>query len=530
MSWKSTKKYESLLQINNAILKEHTREGLFRAIATELKKLFHYDRCSINLYDPDTKSLSYFATAEGIKPEGITCTTSRPLPSGSVANLVIESRRPVIIKDLLQHPELTTADTMLRRGLVSTMAFPLIIRDDFLGSFHVAFKKCPTNVDEITSFLEDLSSQITIAIDNMMSYYKLRKINERLEKQKQYVLEKVDNQDKDFFFTSRVMGKLMNDVDLIANSDTAVLISGETGTGKDHIARHIHNLSSRRKQLFVKVNCAALVPTLIESELFGHAKGSFTGASARRTGRFEMADGGSIFLDEVGELPMKSQAKLLQVLEEKTFERVGESTPVSVDFRIISATNQDLKVKIRDMAFRRDLYYRLNTIHIEIPPLRDRVDDIALLVRSFTTRFAEKWQKPEARYSSSAMDALCRYPWPGNVRELQNVVERIMILRGGHTINESDIHHLLHSFESEEQESGKEGFPTREEMEKRHIEKALEHCGGVIGGRHGAARLLGIPRTTLQYRMKKLGVVPGAFSGAGAASEAANDSLRNEYA
>jgi len=506
MPWKSDKKYESLLRINNAIIKERTREGLFRAIATELKKLFPYDRCSINLYDPETKSLSYFATAEGVKPEGITCRTSRPLPRGSVANLVIESRRPVIIEDLSKQYDLTTADTMLREGLVSTMAYPLIIRDDFLGSLHIAFKKCPSNMTELNSFLEDLSTQITIAVDNILSNYKLRKINEKLETQKQYVLEKIDKLNQDFYFISHTIGELMNDVDLIADSDTAVFISGETGTGKDHIARYIHNLSSRRDQLFVKINCAALVPTLIESELFGHAKGSFTGASTGRIGRFEMADGGTIYLDEIGELPLQSQAKLLQVLEEKTFERVGESTPISVDFRVISATNQDLKTIIHQDKFRRDLYYRLNTIHLEIPPLRERVEDIPLLVRCFTTRFAEKMQKPEARYTQSAVEALCRYLWPGNVRELQNVVERVMILRGGHAVTGTDIDHLLHSFEPAEARPDEERFLTRQEMEKRHIEKALECCGGIVGGKVGAARLLGIPRTTLQYRIKKLGI------------------------
>jgi transcriptional regulator with GAF, ATPase, and Fis domain len=506
MLWNSDKKYETLLTINNATIKEHTREGLFRTIATEIKKIFHYDRCSVNLYDPETNSLSYFATAEGIKPEGITCQTSRPLSKGSVANLVIESRTPVVIKDLSEHPELTTADTMLKEGLRATMAFPLVMRDEYLGSFHIAFKKLPPNIDEIIAFSEELSAQITVAVDNMLSYDKQRKKNERLEKQKQYVLEKIGKSYEEFYFNSPVMSKVMNDVNLISDSDTSVLITGETGTGKDHIARYIHNHSSRRDQLFVKVNCAALAPTLIESELFGHAKGSFTGANNRRTGRFEMADGGTIFLDEIGELPISVQAKILQVIEDRTFERVGESAPTSVDFRIISATNQDLSRKIREDKFRRDLYYRLNIMHILIPPLRDRAEDIPLLVRCFTTKFAGKIQKPEARYTSSAIEALCRYPWPGNVRELQNAVERIMILRGGHTITGTDINHLLHSFEADEDEMGEERFLTRHEMEKRHIEGALEHCRGIVGGKHGAARLLGIPRTTLQYRMKKLGI------------------------
>jgi transcriptional regulator with GAF, ATPase, and Fis domain len=254
------------------------------------------------------------------------------------------------------------------------------------------------------------------------------------------------------------------------------------------------------------VNCAALAPTLIESELFGHAKGSFTGANNKRIGRFEMADGGTVFLDEIGELPLPVQAKLLQVIEHKTFERVGESSPTSIDFRIIAATNQDLRSNIQKEKFRRDLYYRLSIMHVHIPPLRDRGEDIPLLVGCFTSRFAGRMQKPEARYTSSALEALSRYPWPGNVRELQNVVERIMILRGGHTINATDINHLLHSFESDEAKTEEERFLTRTEMEKSHIEGALKRCGGVVGGKRGAARLLGIPRTTLQYRMRKLGV------------------------
>jgi len=342
----------------------------------------------------------------------------------------------------------------------------------------------------------------------MLSYEKLRLINEKLEKEKRYVLERLDLLNQKFYYNSGVMVDLMRDVDLVADTDTSVLISGETGTGKDHIARYIHNLSRRKHHLFVKVNCAALVPTLIESELFGHAKGSFTGASNRRIGRFEMADGGTAFLDEIGDLPIQSQAKLLQVLEEKTFERVGESTPVSVDFRVISATNQNLPRKIQDRTFRRDLYYRVNTVHLNIPSLRDRIGDVPLLVRCFTTNFSEKLQKPETRYSSAAVEALCQYPWPGNVRELENLVERIMIHRAGHLITEEDIHRLLQPLEPTEK-GYIGGFLTKDEMEKKHIEDALSQCGWVIGGEDGAARLLGIPRSTLQYRMKKLGIEAG---------------------
>ena len=505
MGWNSTQRQEILLKINNAIIKEHTREGLFRTIAIEIKKVFHYDRCSINLYNPDTNMLSYFATAEGLKPEGITC-ESRPLSRGSIANLVLKSKKPVIIKDLSQRLELNTAHTMLKEGLRATAAFPMVIRNEYLGSFHLSFKELPSDMDDLVAFSEQLAIQITIAVDNMLSYEKQREKNERLEKQRQYVLERSGKSYEDFYFGSSAMQKLMNDVKLISEYNTSVLITGETGTGKDRIARYIHNLSPRRDQLFVKVNCAALAPTLIESELFGHAKGSFTGANNKRTGRFEAADGGTIFLNEIGELPLPVQAKLLQVIENKTFERVGESLPISVNCRIISATNQDLRTGIQEEKFRRDLYYRLSIMHIQMPALRDRREDIPGLVRYFTSRFANRMQKPEARYTSSGMEALCRYSWPGNVRELQNVIERIMILRGGCTVTDKDIKHSLQFFEAHEAEMVEQGFPTLREIEKRHIDRALTHCGGAVGGVKGAARLLGIPRTTLQYRIKKLGI------------------------
>jgi len=510
MPWQSKQKYECLLNINNAIITKKTREDLFEAIATQLRKFFPYDRCSIQLYDPVESSITYFATAKGIKPNGISCETSRPLSAGAIANMVIKSGKPIIIQDLSNVAHLTSADSMLMAGLTSTMAFPLIIRDKIIGSLHCSFKKCPENIRELAGFLEDLCKQIPIAIDNMLSYEKLMNMNEALEKQKGFVLEKINKANEAFYFTSRKMTKLKNDMDLVAKSNASVLIVGETGTGKDLVARYIHNHSPRSRNLFVKVNCASLAPSLIESEFFGHAKGSFTGATVKRIGRFEMADGGTIFLDEIGELPLQNQAKLLQVLEDKSFERVGESTPISADFRVISATNQNLTKNIRAGKFRRDLFYRINTIHLEIPPLRERVEDIELLVRCFTANFSKIMQRPEAQYSPSAIDALVQYRWPGNVRELQNAVEKIMILSNGQKLTEADIERLLHPFDSEESPTQGRQFLTRDEMEKRHIQEALERCGGRSGGKHGAAQLLGIPRSTLQYRMKKLGISPAS--------------------
>ncbi|HDY70956.1 MAG TPA: sigma-54-dependent Fis family transcriptional regulator [Nitrospirae bacterium] len=500
-------RYQLLLKINNAIIKQYTREALFRSLATEIGKIFHYDRFSINLYNPETNTISYFATAEGIDPTGINEKT-RPLEHGSIAQLVIQSLKPVFIYDLSQNPQLATARSMVRAGLNSTMAFPMVIRKKILGSIHFSFKQSPPNIFELREFLNDLSVQVAIAVDNMLSYEKLKGVTENLKREKRFLLDNVTHsyqfQKGNFYYASQSIARIMNEIELIAETDASVLISGETGTGKGHMARCIHNLSLRKNHLFVEVNCAALAPTLIESELFGHAKGAYTGADSRRIGRFEMANKGTIFLDEIGELPLNVQAKLLQVLQDKTFERVGESTPRSVNFRVIVASNQDLKLKIQEKTFRSDLYYRLNTIHIHIPPLRERREDISLLVQRLTIIYAEKMHRPEPRYTSSAIELLCSYSWPGNVRELENLLERMIILRAGDEITDLDINNILNSNTLEMNSENKTISLT--EMEKKQIEKALIRCDGVVGGPHGAAHLLGMPRSTLQYRIKKLGI------------------------
>lgn len=500
-------RYQLLLKINNAIIKQYTREALFRSLATEIGKIFHYDRFSINLYNPETNTISYFATAEGIDPTGIN-EKIRPLEHGSIAQLVIQSLKPVFIYDLAQNPQLATSKSMVRAGLNSTMAFPMVIRKKVLGSIHFSFKKSPPNIFELREFLNDLSVQVAIAVDNMLSYEKLKGITENLKREKRFLLDNVTHsyqfQKDNFYYASQSIARIMSEIELIAETDASVLISGETGTGKGHMARCIHNLSLRKNHLFVEVNCAALAPTLIESELFGHAKGAYTGADSRRIGRFEMANKGTIFLDEIGELPLNVQAKLLQVLQDKTFERVGESISRSVNFRVIVASNHDLKLKIQEKTFRSDLYYRLNTIHIHIPPLRERREDISLLVQRLTTIYAEKMHRPEPRYTPSAIEALCSYNWPGNVRELENLLERMIILRAGDEITDPDINNILNSNTSEM--NSENNALSLTEMEKRQIEKALIQCDGIVGGPHGAAHLLGMPRSTLQYRIKKLGI------------------------
>jgi transcriptional regulator with GAF, ATPase, and Fis domain len=507
--WDPATRYQILLKINNAIVTQTRRDSLFRALARELRKHFQYDRLSINIYDPKNQSLSYFAAADGVNPEGISCLESRPLAMGAVAKLVIETGKPVVMEDLTKYRHLSSVVSMLESGLRTTMAFPLIVRKRILGSIHFSYRKAPPELPELKEVLEEVSKQVAIAVDNMLSYEELKKLNEILEGQKRYLMASAEDRYREdsFFYASRAIREIMEQVRLVADTDASVLITGETGTGKDYIARTIHRLSSRRNELFVKVNCPALASTLFESELFGHAKGAFTGADTLRVGRLEMAQGGTVFFDEVGDLPHSLQAKLLHVLQDGTFERVGESRPIKVDFRVISATNQDLQKAIREGRFRRDLYYRLNTVHIHIPPLRERPEDIPILVEKLTELQAREANRPAPKLTPEALRLLCHYEWPGNVRELKNLVKRLVILRPGDLIGERDVDGALRTFAPELRFDSR----TLAEVEKDYISQVMRRCGGRLGGADGAAKVLGIPRSTLQHKLKKLGLDPREF-------------------
>jgi transcriptional regulator with GAF, ATPase, and Fis domain len=303
------------------------------------------------------------------------------------------------------------------------------------------------------------------------------------------------------------MAGIMKTIRQSADTDATVLITGETGTGKDYLARCIHNLSPRRSHLFVKTNCPALASSLFESELFGHARGAFTGANDKRLGRFELAHGGTIFLDEIAELPISLQAKLLHILQDGQFERVGDSRPVQIDCRVIAATNKNLQESIRAGTFRQDLFYRLNIVSIHVPPLRERKEDIPLLMKQLTTIQARQMNRPEPVYSDRALERLCRYPWPGNVRELKNLVKRMVILRAGDRISADDVGKIIESALPQGQKISEEVASLRD-TERQHILKALARTRGVLGGGRGAAQVLGLPRSTLQYRIKKLHIHP----------------------
>jgi PAS domain S-box-containing protein len=330
----------------------------------------------------------------------------------------------------------------------------------------------------------------------------------QLESERSYLQEELKHEYNfdEIVGASPPMQEVFDAIDQVAGTETTVLITGETGTGKELVARALHDRSDRAGQVFVKVNCAALSTDLIESELFGHEKGAFTGATEQREGRFELADGGTILLDEIGELPLETQAKLLRVLQHQTFERVGGSETIEVDTRVLAATNRDLDDMVEAGQFRSDLYYRLNIFPIELPPLRDRREDLPLLAEHFCDMYASRTGKDIEGLSASALSVLKGYDWPGNVRELANIIERAVILTRDRRIRAE---HL--SITDDETPQGTGGFETLEEVQRRHIERALEQTEGVVGGEDGAAQLLDVKRTTLLSRMDRLGIEPSEY-------------------
>jgi formate hydrogenlyase transcriptional activator len=333
-----------------------------------------------------------------------------------------------------------------------------------------------------------------------------RKRAEELESQNIYLQEelKVERRFGEIVGQSPAMQRVFKAIEMVAETDSTVLLLGETGTGKELIARAIHKLSRRQHAVMVKVNCGALPSALAESELFGHERGAFTGAVQQKKGRFELANGGTIFLDEVGELSADVQVKLLRVLQEQEIERLGSARPTKVNVRVVAATNRDLAAEVQRGGFRSDLFYRLNVFPIQLPALRERRQDVALLASHFVTDFARRIGKPVERIGAQAVARLTSYDWPGNVRELANVLERAIILCDGPDILEEHLGTLTRELPG----ADKDQFVTLEEMERQHILRALAQTGGVLAGPQGAARLLGLSRSTVWSRMRKLGIQP----------------------
>jgi transcriptional regulator with GAF, ATPase, and Fis domain len=356
--------------------------------------------------------------------------------------------------------------------------------------------------------LSDITERKRANLELKQAYDEIRQLKDHLETENVTLKEelKTSFEDNELIGKSHAFSTVLYQVEQVGPTDSTVLLRGETGTGKGLIARRIHNQSGRKDRPLITVNCAALPATLIESELFGHEKGAFTGATDRKIGRFELADGATIFLDEIGDLPIELQAKLLRVLHDHEFERLGSSTTRTVDTRIIAATNRDLDLLIEQGAFRADLYYRLGVFPIQIPPLRERRSDIPLFVWFFTTMLQSQLGKTIETIPAQVMDALIAYDWPGNVRELRNIVERAMILSPGTSLELDDALMGHHRATGVSGRTGQQQSDNLEDAQRVHMLRVLEECGWKVRGKGGAAERLGLKRTTLQSRMKKLGI------------------------
>jgi formate hydrogenlyase transcriptional activator len=380
----------------------------------------------------------------------------------------------------------------------SSCVLPLISRDQVLGVLAMGKREDSSYTPDEIEFLMQISTQIAIAVDNALVRGELRELNDTPAK------VNPENETHTALNFAEIVGKsqalqqVLQQIEVVAPADSGVLIQGETGTGKELIARAIHNLSARSDRPFIKLNCAAIPSGLLESELFGHEKGAFTGAVMRKAGRFEVADKGTLFLDEVGDIPLELQPKLLRVLQEHEFERLGSTRTQRVDVRVIAATHRDLRQMVEDGQFRSDLFYRLHVFPLSVPPLRERREDIPILVRHYVDKSAKRMNRRIETIPSQAMELFATYPWPGNVRELQNFIERSVILSPGLVLRPP----LAELKQALQQPNAT--LSTLEEAEREHVLRALRESNWVIGGHSGAAARLGMKRTTLAYRIRKL--------------------------
>jgi formate hydrogenlyase transcriptional activator len=498
-----------LLELTNCVVSNLELHEVLRAVVTTSRRVMRSDSAAVVLPDIGSGQLRACALDFPGGPEIIQAGDPISL-EGTVAGHVFRTGKPWVgnVEDLRESGlEVDAKWSVL--GFKVGCVLPLVSRDRILGTLGLRRRDENAYTDDEVQFLEQVAKQIAIAVENALAYGEIRELKDKLAQEKLYLEDEIrsDRNVEGIIGKSGALRRVLKQVETVAPTDSTVLIYGETGTGKELIARAIHNLSPRRPQAFVKLNCAAIPTGLLESELFGHERGAFTGAIAQRIGRFELGDRGTVFLDEIGELPLELQPKLLRVLQEREFERLGSSQTRRSEGRLIAATNGDLAAMVGAQRFRADLFYRLNVFPIHVPPLRDRAEDIPLLVRHFVQHFARRMSRAIDTISSETMESLMRYHWPGNIRELENVVERAVILSPGPVLRVP-----LDGLQTCAVPGQVNGKPrTLEEAEREHILATLKETRWVLSGPRGAAMRLGMNRSTLQFRMKRLGIVrPGA--------------------
>jgi formate hydrogenlyase transcriptional activator len=493
----------TVLDINNAIVTKLTRDELLAAVSDALARVITFDRLALSLYEPKENCLSILSYAGPYQRDDYTPIGRRLKLDDSPAGLAFTTRKPVLRRDLERERLTSSEERAYGHGFRSICAVPLVVRGLSIGGITVGSLAPEQYSEADADFLMEVAGQIAIAVDNMRAHEEVESLKARFEAEAVYLQEeiKTEHNFEEIIGQSAPIRRLLKKLEQVAPTDATVLIHGETGTGKELLARAVHDRSRRKNRPLVKVNCGSIPSGLVESELFGHERGAFTGATQQRIGRFELANGGTIFLDEVTELPLDTQVKLLRVLQEGEFERVGSSRTMKVDVRVIAATNRNVQEVVRSGVFRSDLFYRLNVFPLEVPALRERREDIPLLVNFFLSRFGKNLGKEVRGVSQKSMESLSNYAWPGNIRELQNVIERAVVLAKGPIVQIDDS--MLRADETVEDSSFIDNL---ENVERQHIVRALTETRWVIHGKKGAAEILGINPSTLRSRMDKLGI------------------------
>jgi len=490
-----------LLEINNELVEHREPRELFLAMSASLRRHFQYDAHTLMLVEDATGAARIrfidFPGGRGLLQENQLLSVADGPTQRAMA-----LRRPMTFsQEELDALPVPIPQIFREEGIQSLCVLPLVSRSRVMGTLNLGSCREIAFSEEGLVLLTQVAAQVAIALDNAFAYQEIQALKDQLSEEKLYLQEEMD---KDFGMemVGRSPGfqQVLRQVEAVAPSGATVLILGETGTGKELVARAIHQLSPRRDHAFVQINCASIPMGLVESELFGHDKGAFTGAIAAKTGRLELAHQGTLFLDEIGDMPLELQPKVLRALQEREFERVGSTRTRQVDLRLIAATHQDLAAMVDAHTFRSDLFYRLNVFPIRLPALRERREDIPALARYFTQKFAQRMHRPIEIIPTRAMEALVAWDWPGNIRELENIIERSVILSQGREL-QVPIAELRNP-----ERAAPTGLLTLEDAEREHILKALREARGKVGGPQGAAARLGLKRTTLQSRMAKLGV------------------------
>jgi formate hydrogenlyase transcriptional activator len=478
-----------LLDLTGQIVSNLEIHHLLLTTSAMIRRVIQCDAVAIHLPDKETSSLRLFAIdsrehassdeANNGRVEGST--------SGKEVCEVFRSRKPILSRD--------------NAGYV----LPLISRNRVLGVMELAQQKEKILLHQDAEFARQIANQLALTIENAQAYAEVRELKEQLSREKLYLEDEIRSEQgfEEIIGRSSAIRGVLRKIETVAPTDSTVLIYGETGTGKELVARAIHERSSRNSKAFVKLNCAAIPTGLLESELFGHERGAFTGAIMQRVGRFELANHGTAFLDEIGEIALELQPKLLRVLQEREFERLGSTRTIKTDARLIAATNRDLAACVEEGRFRADLFYRLNIFPIHVPPLREHPEDIPLLVRHFAQHFARRMNRVIDTIPSETMETLVHHSWPGNIRELQNLIEHSVIVSPGPVLRAPLAGLQSHSVPNQEGTRHR----TLEEAEREHILSTLKETKWVISGPRGAAARLEMNRSTLQFRMRKLGIV-----------------------